>query len=418
MTRRSPATTCSGLLLAFLVMAVGLVMPASAQEGPSTTDPTTTTGPVTSTTTGPSDPPDETTTTTLPPLPDLSTFEEELLPDAIDAVGENYADQLPFDPLSTQVAMAELQRAQLELDEVRESYLEAAGSLRALRVSRVDLDLQVAMLEGDERAALVAARRARRSFERHAVDAYIRGVDPGLSAVLGAEDANDAQRGIILMGAVLESDDATVRTYLERRAALDEEATELLDRVTSLDDEVTRMTKVATRQKSVLQEAHVAVEVWQAGSRIMAEGFRFPVFGPNAFGDSWGAPRMVGTAWQHWHEGTDIVAADGTPLVAVERGQILKVHSHELGGLGITMRGASGLEYYYAHLSDYAEGIEAGTIVSPGEVIGYVGSTGNAQGGTPHLHFEIADLGRAVNPYPILAVVWAHQGAAILAATG
>ena len=86
--------------------------------------------------------------------------------------------------------------------------------------------------------------------------------------------------------------------------------------------------------------------------------------------------------------------------------------SHVLGGLGLTIRGASGLEYYYAHLSSYAPGIVEGVKVRAGDVVGTVGATGNAV--AAHLHFEISDGGRAVNPYPMLQVAWSWQAPIIL----
>jgi hypothetical protein len=123
---------------------------------------------------------------------------------------------------------------------------------------------------------------------------------------------------------------------------------------------------------------------------------------------------MSGTRYQHWHEGTDVVADTGTPLLAVENGIVTRIGSHILGGLGVTMRGQSGLEYYYAHLSGLAPGPATGRKVRVGEVIGFVGATGNAQ--TAHLHFEIHRDGRAVNPYPLLRVSWDWQSPEMLRA--
>ena len=96
----------------------------------------------------------------------------------------------------------------------------------------------------------------------------------------------------------------------------------------------------------------------------------------------------------------------GTPEVACERGIITKLGSDVLGGTTLWLKGESGTYYYYAHLSRYADGIAKGTLVDAGQIVGYVGDTGNAKGGPPHLHFEIhPDGGPAVNPYPLLKVV-------------
>jgi murein DD-endopeptidase MepM/ murein hydrolase activator NlpD len=146
--------------------------------------------------------------------------------------------------------------------------------------------------------------------------------------------------------------------------------------------------------------------VFAAGSEIAIHGFVFPVGDPHSFGDSFGAPRMMGTGYEHAHQGIDIMAPTGTPLLACERGIVTKMGSDVLGGTKIWVKGQSGTYYYYAHLSAFADGMVDGLVVEPGTIIGYVGDTGNAKGGAPHLHFEIhPEGGPAVNPYPLLKVV-------------
>jgi len=119
--------------------------------------------------------------------------------------------------------------------------------------------------------------------------------------------------------------------------------------------------------------------------------FSCPVNGPNAFGDTWGAARSGGRT----HEGVDLISPAGTPLVAVVSGSV-QFKQTRLGGNSVWLTGSDGNKYFYAHLSAF-EGSSRG--VSQGEVIGYVGATGNANG-TNHLHFEIhPGGGAAVNPY-------------------
>jgi murein DD-endopeptidase MepM/ murein hydrolase activator NlpD len=128
-----------------------------------------------------------------------------------------------------------------------------------------------------------------------------------------------------------------------------------------------------------------------AGSGIVC-----PVAGPRAFGDTWGAPRSGGRS----HEGVDMMSPAGTPLVAVESGSV-QFKTTRLGGNSVWLNGNGGTRYFYAHLSAW-EGSSRG--VAQGDVIGYVGATGNTT--TNHLHFEVhPGGGRAVNPYPYVRAV-------------
>ena len=121
-------------------------------------------------------------------------------------------------------------------------------------------------------------------------------------------------------------------------------------------------------------------------------GIVCPVAGVSSYSDTYGAPRSGGRA----HEGVDMIASAGTPLVAVVSGNA-DFHSSSLGGNSVGLSGDDGNYYFYAHLSGY-EG--SSRHVSQGEVIGYVGSTGNANG-VNHLHFEVHPGGGAsVNPTP------------------
>lgn len=114
--------------------------------------------------------------------------------------------------------------------------------------------------------------------------------------------------------------------------------------------------------------------------------------------DTWQAPRGDGRK----HEGQDIFAPRGTPILSATNGYIYKVGENNLGGQTVSVIGSGGRIYYYAHLDRYAPGLEVGKRVSTRTVLGYVGTTGNAQGTPPHLHFGVYTLNGAINPFPLL----------------
>ena len=123
-----------------------------------------------------------------------------------------------------------------------------------------------------------------------------------------------------------------------------------------------------------------------------------PVDGFHSFSDTWGAPRSGGRK----HEGVDMLADRGTPVVAVEDGTIHRMSNTSRGGIAVWLDGIGGDRYYYAHLDAWAAGLAVGQMVSRGEQIGTVGTTGNAPAHIPHLHWEFhPDRGGPVNPTPL-----------------
>jgi len=124
-----------------------------------------------------------------------------------------------------------------------------------------------------------------------------------------------------------------------------------------------------------------------------------------AIADTWQAPR--GTARRH--EGQDIFAQRGTPILSATGGFILKIGENNLGGQTVSVIGSGGRIYYYAHLDSYARGIKVGDWVTTRTVLGYVGTTGNAQGTPPHLHFGVYTTTGAINPLPLLTDRSAHK---------
>jgi murein DD-endopeptidase MepM/ murein hydrolase activator NlpD len=122
--------------------------------------------------------------------------------------------------------------------------------------------------------------------------------------------------------------------------------------------------------------------------QVLVEGMgRFPVAGLAYYHDDWLNPRYHPKP--HLHHGLDIFADFGTPIRSPDRGVVSRLSDGGSGGIAVWVRGQDGTAYYFAHLLERVEGIYVGMRVQVGTVVGYVGDTGNAQGGAPHLHFEI-----------------------------
>lgn len=117
----------------------------------------------------------------------------------------------------------------------------------------------------------------------------------------------------------------------------------------------------------------------------------------NALRDTWHAPRSGGRR----HEGIDIFARRGTPVIATTEGIVTRKGNGGLGGKTVWVLGPGGQRHYYAHLDGFAH-VFPGQRIQAGTVLGYVGTTGNAKNTAPHLHYGIYNRTGAINPYPLL----------------
>lgn len=147
----------------------------------------------------------------------------------------------------------------------------------------------------------------------------------------------------------------------------------------------------------------------RAPSLVFTPELIIPVVGvkPEQLLDTFADARSEGRV----HDAIDIPAPLGTPVVAAAEGEIIRLFQSDRGGTTIyQFNNDKKLVFYYAHLQRYAEGLTAGHFAKQGEVIGYVGDTGNAGAGNFHLHFSIAIVsdpkrhweGTNINPYPLL----------------
>jgi murein DD-endopeptidase MepM/ murein hydrolase activator NlpD len=134
---------------------------------------------------------------------------------------------------------------------------------------------------------------------------------------------------------------------------------------------------------------------------LNGEGLAMPVVGvqPYALENSWGASRDGG---KRKHKGIDIFAPKGTGVVAVADGIVSYIGDQPKGGLCLWLTTENGASFYYAHLDRWAAGLFEGMEVRTGDLLGYVGNTGNAKYTPSHLHFAVNENDEMVNPYPIL----------------
>lgn len=327
-------------------------------------------------------------------------------------------------------AREQTKTAQARLDQLAED-------IEAVRSEVEEAETELARLEEEaqeQRSAAAAADQLRTERVR---SSYISGGTDPVLQLLTAPDADRVLEQARLMAWVsLESrrdmetaSAAATRTeaLADLRAAaserLKQRSAELDDKLSAAEDAFADAQRAEAEVKEIVAEEkaearrRAAAAAAAAASRSSAEasaqptgsgsttsadvtsapasgGVACPVAGSRSYVDSWGAPRSGGRS----HKGTDILSPHGTPIAAYESGVITRTSSNSLGGISLYLRGSSGNEYYYTHLSGYA--VSSGQSVSAGQIIAYNGASGNARG-IPHLHFEVRPGGGgSVNPYP------------------
>lgn len=406
--RRLLLTATSLLLLAVVAAPVG------AQDDTSTSSSTSTTSSTTSTSsTAPPPiltlptPTTESTTTTGPPEDPVGAVDAP--PEEV-PVNDATVPPAPGTPVdaaaATRVIRRELDVARAEAVESEAVVAELADLVDELSSRLAHLQRELARLDVVQQETVVRLEAAQERFEDRVANAVVRGNAAELDTIITSQDANEVLIRRTFLATVSEADTEAVQEYRVAKEVVDAGLLEAIDGVAATRREL-RDARTRLREELALNaERRFQLAVFSAGSEIVIRGFVFPVAEPYSFVDSWGFPRMTGTEYEHGHQGTDIMAPFGTPLYATERGIITRMGNDVLGGQKLWLKGESGTYYYYAHLQAFVEGMVEGTLVEAGAVVGFVGDTGNARGGAPHLHFQVhPGGGEAVNPYGLLRAV-------------
>ncbi len=347
---------------------------------------------------------------------------------------------------------AEAEQAAREIQAARDRANEASQAMFDAESELDQLGLEIQAAEQDLEAANARADAMRTELQALAARSFARGGTSAMPLLIDLDEANEALTAehfaaVARGGAAVDLDelDALMNDIGESQADLEERRGQASAARKSFEalkaraeEEIVKLTEIEQRRvidaevqheldrqraareaadRAAADRAAAAAAAQPSPARSAAptsgggapasptatappsnagSGMVCPVAGPRAFADTWGAPRSGGRS----HEGVDMMSPGGTPLVAVESG-VANFSTNRLGGNAIWLQGSSGTKYYYAHLSAW-EGSSRG--VSQGEIIGYVGATGNTTAN--HLHFEVhPGGGRAVNPFPYVRSV-------------
>jgi murein DD-endopeptidase MepM/ murein hydrolase activator NlpD len=301
-------------------------------------------------------------------------------------------------------------KAQKQADEAQLLVAATTADIDGLDDQRVQLKLRIEQLKQniDVSRAVIRSRGIR---------VYSGSDIAAVDLVLRSEDSSILARRFELLRRAQALESKTIDSYKEETASVEAAIAEVDDLNAQKKAELEKVLAQEQKLNDALIELQANFDAAAKGLAIAVRGWVFPVQPPFSFVDTYGAPRMVGTQYAHTHQGTDIFAPQGTPLLATSRGVIARKGQAVLGGNKLWLVGEDGTQYYYAHLSAFVEGVEDGTVVEAGQIIGFVGNTGNALTTPAHVHFEIHPGGGGpINPFPTLDAVRRSDANALIQA--
>jgi murein DD-endopeptidase MepM/ murein hydrolase activator NlpD len=303
--------------------------------------------------------------------------------------------------------------SQADLERAQRRANQAAAALSAAQTRLSRIQARIADLEARKQAAEQQMASLQVSVRNIAVDQFVRGRLRQLPSDVDARDVSATTRARALASLVVSGNADAVDAYraavedltiaadelaASRKSAADALANQRA-RAAAVNAELRRLQTLERERiaREKARRAAAAARAPRARGVVLGSGnWICPVQGPRAFSNDFGAPRGGG---RRRHQGNDILAPRGTPAVAPVAGTATQ-HNSSVGGKSYYLRGVDGITYFGTHLDSYSGNTGQ---VAAGTVLGYVGTSGNASGGPPHLHFEMhPGGGGAVNPYPTL----------------
>lgn len=296
-----------------------------------------------------------------------------------------------------------------QLNAVKAEFSKAGRAYDQANMRVEDADYRIHLTDARMKRERKKMRRTEKYLGRRARAIYIGGGDAEfVSFLLGADSFEDFASRLEYAEIIADSDADLIQSLKASRVKLEKQRIEQVEvkkqrekdaaiARKNRDEAQSKMSAAQKRYDKLMAALQAAMAREAAAHNITYQpnapgGMVFPVRGPHTYSNTWHAPRVG-----HLHQGTDIMAPRGTPLVAIVGGTVSSGYNG-LGGNSITLRGNNGWQFYYAHLDRYV--VRSGR-VQAGQVIGTVGSTGNA-GSCNHLHLQMGPGGNWVNPYPYL----------------
>lgn len=326
-------------------------------------------------------------------------------------------------------------KQRVEAVEARAAQLDAAAGQAAVRHNRAMDRLDAARAEAASSRAELARTKGQLAVARETLstrlEALYRRPDPDLLALLVSSGSlTDLVSRSDALQSAAGQDAQLVQKVRQRRAALIRAQDRLARAIESARSEAAVAAREQRRVEGLMrsyrsvvsgargelkaalsarqqQRVRAARAIGSADIPVAAPGTEpvFPVAAPATFSDDWMAPRG-----SRYHEGIDIMAARGAPIVAAVSGTIVRIGTTPISGNRFWLRAPNGDEYFYCHMDGFAPAAREGAFVKAGTVLAYNGDTGDAKGTTPHLHFEIHPGGGGpIRPYPLVSS-WPRVG--------